>query len=118
MGWALGVALALALAGACRDDTPQEVALDTGGTAALDFGECEPGAELPCTCVSGAAGTQVCLESGYERTGCICEAPPVPSADTGATTSGTGGTSSGTGAGTGTGGSSSSGPGLDSSGGG
>ncbi|MCA9649012.1 MAG: hypothetical protein H6712_04125 [Myxococcales bacterium] len=110
VGFALG--LGLLAAWSCRSDVPQEVMLDTGGSAAIDYGECEPGEELPCTCANGAAGSQLCLESGYERGPCLCGGPPPP-ADTGPVTD-TGSASTGTGStgtdGTGTG---SSGTGLD-----
>lgn len=112
VGWALG--LGLLLTWACRDEVPEEVAVDTGGTGAIDYGECEPGEELPCTCANGAAGNQLCLESGYERGPCLCDVPMPPPGTT--TDGGSTGSSGGT---TGTGGSGgSSGTGLDSSGGG
>ena len=118
-----GLALGLSLWLGCQGEDPEEVGLDTGGTMAIDYGECVAGEQLPCTCSDGSSGTQLCLESGLERGPCICEDSPAPPAtsdvpppmDSGE------GSSSGDGGGTtdtGGSGSSSTGPGLDSSGGG
>ncbi|MEM7151874.1 MAG: hypothetical protein AAF799_03485 [Myxococcota bacterium] len=118
-----GLALGLSLWFGCQSENVEEVGLDSGGTQAIDFGECVAGEPLPCTCANGGSGTQLCLDSGLERGPCICEDSPMPPATTDAPPpmeSSEGSSSGGDEGTTGTGSSesSSSGSALDSSDGG
>lgn len=75
------VAAAAAAISACFTGLPPGTGpVDTTEANGEPFLECEAGDEIPCTCINGASGVQICLDTGAELGPCRCGPQPDPMA--------------------------------------